>query len=112
VERNLPSSGNTLTFGDIPSRRARKRSSSTLSEEARLLGHNYIGSEHLLLGLIREEEGIGGKILRSFGVNLLGSRQLVINYLRRREPGHGQEEPYPPLTSLAGPDAPREERQA
>jgi ATP-dependent Clp protease ATP-binding subunit ClpC len=52
-------------------------------EEARLLGHNYIGSEHLLLGLIREEEGIGGKILRSFGVNLLGSRQLVINYLRR-----------------------------
>ncbi len=37
----------------------------------------------MLLGLIREEEGIGGKILRSFGVNLLGSRQLVINYLRR-----------------------------
>jgi len=48
-------------------------------EEARLLGHNYIGSEHLLLGLIREEEGIAGKILRAFGANLLGGRQLTIN---------------------------------
>jgi ATP-dependent Clp protease ATP-binding subunit ClpC len=83
VERNLPSSGNTLTFGDIPFTPRAKRVLEYAVEEARLLGHNYIGSEHLLLGLIREEEGIGGKILRSFGVNLLGSRQLVINYLRR-----------------------------
>jgi len=83
VERNLPSSGNTLTFGDIPFTPRAKKVLEYAVEEARLLGHNYIGSEHLLLGLIREEEGIGGKILRSFGVNLLGSRQLVINYLRR-----------------------------
>jgi ATP-dependent Clp protease ATP-binding subunit ClpC len=83
VERNLPSSGNTLTFGDIPFTPRAKKVLEYAIEEARLLGHNYIGSEHLLLGLIREEEGIGGKILRSFGVNLLGSRQLVINYLRR-----------------------------
>jgi len=83
VERNLPSSGNTLTFGDIPFTPRAKKVLEYAVEEARLLGHNYIGSEHLLLGLIREEEGIGGKILRSFGVNLLGARQLVINYLRR-----------------------------
>ncbi len=83
VERNLPSGGNTLTFGDIPFTPRAKKVLEYAVEEARLLGHNYIGSEHLLLGLIREEEGIGGKILRSFGVNLLGSRQLVINYLRR-----------------------------
>jgi len=83
VERNLPSTGNTLTFGDIPFTPRAKKVLEYAVEEARLLGHNYIGSEHLLLGLIREEEGIGGKILRSFGVNLLGSRQLVINYLRR-----------------------------
>ncbi|MFA5072396.1 MAG: ATP-dependent Clp protease ATP-binding subunit [Nitrospirota bacterium] len=83
VERNVPSGGNTLTFGDIPFTPRAKKVLEYSVEEARLLGHNYIGSEHLLLGLIREEEGIGGKILRSFGVNLLGSRQLVINYLRR-----------------------------
>ncbi|HAK61559.1 MAG TPA: ATP-dependent Clp protease ATP-binding subunit ClpC, partial [Nitrospiraceae bacterium] len=83
VERNLPASGNTLTFGDIPFTPRAKKVLEYAVEEARLLGHSYIGSEHLLLGLIREEEGIGGKILRSFGANLLGSRQLVINYLRR-----------------------------
>jgi ATP-dependent Clp protease ATP-binding subunit ClpC len=52
-------------------------------EEARLLGHSYIGSEHLLIGLIREEEGIAGKILRSLGVNLLSARQLTINFVLR-----------------------------
>src|SRR3990172_4917584 len=83
VERNLPASGNTLTFGDIPFTPRAKKVLEYAVEEARLLGHSYIGSEHLLLGLIREEEGIGGKILRSFGANLLGIRQLVINYLRR-----------------------------
>lgn len=83
VERNLPASGTTLTFGDIPFTPRAKKALEYAVEEARLLGHSYIGSEHLLLGLIREEEGIGGKILRSFGVNLLGTRQLVINYLRR-----------------------------
>src|SRR5512139_3859639 len=83
IERNLPAGMNLLTFGDIPFTPRAKKVLELAVEEARLLGHNYIGSEHLLLGLIREEEGIGGKILRSFGVNLLGSRQLVINYLRR-----------------------------
>lgn len=83
VERNLPSSGTTLTFGDIPFTPRAKKTLEYAVEEARLLGHSYIGSEHMLLGLVREEEGIGGKILRSFGANLLGTRQVVINYLRR-----------------------------
>ncbi len=83
VERNLPAGGNTLTFGDIPFTPRAKKVLEYAVEEARLLGHSYIGSEHLLLGLIREEEGIGGKILRSFGANLLGTRQIIINYLRR-----------------------------
>ena len=52
-------------------------------EEARLLGHNHIGSEHLLLGLLREEEGIGGKVLRSLGANLLTARQLTVTFLRK-----------------------------
>ena len=52
-------------------------------EEAKLLGHNFISSEHLLLGLIREEDGIGGKILRSLGANLLTARQLTLSFLKR-----------------------------
>ncbi len=79
IERNLPSGMNLLTFGDIPFTPRAKKVLELAVEEARLLGHNYIGSEHLLLGLIREDEGIAGKILRNLGANLLGARQLTIN---------------------------------
>jgi len=80
IERNLPQGANLMTFGDIPFTPRAKKVLELAVEEARLLGHNYIGSEHILLGLIREEEGIGGKILRNFGANLLGARQLTINF--------------------------------
>jgi ATP-dependent Clp protease ATP-binding subunit ClpC len=80
VERNLPQGTNIMAFGDIPFTPRAKKVLELAVEEARLLGHNYIGSEHIFLGLIREEEGIGGKILRSFGANLLGARQLTINF--------------------------------
>lgn len=79
VERTLPVGTNVLTFGEIPFTPRAKKVLELAIEEARLLGHNYIGSEHLLLGILREEEGIAGKILRSLGANLLGARQLAIN---------------------------------
>ncbi len=79
VERTLPVGTNILTFGEIPFTPRAKKVLELAIEEARLLGHNYIGSEHLLLGILREEEGIAGKILRSLGANLLGARQLAIN---------------------------------
>jgi ATP-dependent Clp protease ATP-binding subunit ClpC len=46
-------------------------------EEARLLNHNYIGTEHLLLGLIREGEGVAAKALESLGISLDAVRQQV-----------------------------------
>jgi len=86
VERNLPVGTNLLTFGDIPFTPRAKKVLELAVEEARLLGHNYIGSEHLLLGLVREDEGIGGKVLRNLGANLLGARQLSINLSMRTQP--------------------------
>jgi ATP-dependent Clp protease ATP-binding subunit ClpC len=79
VEKSLPVGSNLMTFGEIPFTPRAKKVLELAIEEARLLGHNYIGSEHLLLGLIREDEGIAGKILRNLGANLLGARQLTIN---------------------------------
>jgi len=79
VERNIPAGNSVLTFSDVPFTPRAKKVLELAVEEARLLGHNYIGSEHLLLGIIREDEGIAGKILRNFGANLLGARQLTIN---------------------------------
>ncbi len=46
-------------------------------EEARMLNHNYIGTEHLLLGLIHEGEGIGARALESLGVTLNAVREQV-----------------------------------
>jgi ATP-dependent Clp protease ATP-binding subunit ClpA len=57
-------------------------------EEARLLRHNYIGTEHILLGLIRESEGIAAKALGALGVSLEGVRQQVIEII-----GEGNESP-------------------
>jgi ATP-dependent Clp protease ATP-binding subunit ClpA len=55
-------------------------------EEARLLDHNYIGTEHLLLGLIREGEGVAAKALESLGISLEAVRQQVEEII-----GQGQE---------------------
>ena len=59
-------------------------------EEARFLGHNYIGTEHILLGLIREDQGVAAKALESLGISLELVRQQVEEII-----GHGQELPPP-----------------
>jgi ATP-dependent Clp protease ATP-binding subunit ClpC len=86
IERNLPLGNNILTFGDVPFTPRAKKVLELAVEEARLLGHSYIGSEHLLLGVVREDEGIAGKILRNYGANLLGARQLAINLSMKASP--------------------------
>jgi ATP-dependent Clp protease ATP-binding subunit ClpC len=86
IERNLPIGSTILTFGDVPFTPRAKKVLELAVEEARLLGHSYIGSEHILLGLVREDEGIAGKILRTLGANLLGARQLAINLSMKASP--------------------------
>jgi ATP-dependent Clp protease ATP-binding subunit ClpC len=56
-------------------------------DEARALGHPAIGSEHILLGLLREEEGLASRVLGSLGVELETTRQQVARLAPRR--GHG-----------------------
>jgi ATP-dependent Clp protease ATP-binding subunit ClpC len=105
VERNLPTGSNILTFGDIPFTPRAKKVLELAVEEARLLGHSYIGSEHLLIGLIREDAGIAGKILRSLGANLLGVRQLAINLsIRKVKSGAKDKKTHTPALDEFGRD--------
>src|SRR5918911_1433115 len=60
-------------------------------EEARRLNHNYIGTEHLLLGLVREGEGIAAGVLESLGVSLDKVRQQV-NYVLNQSSTYSQQE--------------------
>jgi len=61
--------------------RAKKVVMELAPEEARLLGHNYVGTEHILLGLIREGEGVAAKVLENMGADLDRVRQTVIKLL-------------------------------
>ncbi len=104
IERNLPVGTNTLTFGEIPFTPRVKKVIEYAIEEARLLGHNYVGSEHIFLGILREEEGMGGKILRSLGANLITARQLTINFLRRAMPKEKERKSNTPTLDEFGRD--------
>src|SRR6266704_1251630 len=62
-------------------------------EEARMLNHNYIGTEHILLGLIREGEGVAAQVLQKLGADLNRVRQTVIQLLSGYTGGKGEASP-------------------
>ncbi|MBB6447502.1 ATP-dependent protease ATP-binding subunit ClpC [Bacillus benzoevorans] len=59
-------------------------------DEARKLGHSYVGTEHILLGLIREGEGVAARVLNNLGVSLNKARQQVLQLLGSNESGTHQ----------------------
>ncbi|MEW6063837.1 MAG: ATP-dependent Clp protease ATP-binding subunit [Bacillota bacterium] len=81
--------GNQPVPADIPPTPRAKRVLELAVEESRQLGHNYVGTEHLLLGLIREGEGVAAQVLIALGADLERARQQVINMLGGA-PGGGQ----------------------
>jgi len=82
VERHLPRNANSLIVGEIPFTPKAKKVLEYAVEEARLMGHNYIGTEHLLLGLLKEKEGIAAKVLNNLGVRLVETREKILNLLQ------------------------------
>jgi ATP-dependent Clp protease ATP-binding subunit ClpC len=75
-------------------------------DEARKLGHTYVGTEHILLGLIREGEGVAARVLNNLGVSLNKARQQVLQLLGNSEslsshPGSNLHANTPTLDSLA-----------
>ena len=73
--------GSGFVAVEIPFTPRAKRDLELSLEEARQLGHNYIGTEHLLLGLIREGEGVAARVLENLGVDLAKVRTQVIRML-------------------------------
>lgn len=81
VESMVSSTGGTLTIGEIPFTPRAKRVVELAVEEARQLGHNYVGTEHLLLGLIREGEGVAARVLLQMGVDRKKVREETLKLL-------------------------------
>ena len=84
--------GERMVVGDISLTPRAKRVIELSIEEARRLGHNYIGTEHLLLGLVREGEGIAAGVLESLGVNLEKVRAQVVQLVSQNSTERGRGE--------------------
>lgn len=95
VEKQVQSGPDMITMGKLPQTPRAKKIIEYSMEEARLLNHNYVGTEHILLGLVREEEGIAGNILSSLGVERDDVREEILNLL-----GHGEKEQKTRLSSV------------
>ena len=89
--------GEGASVGHIPFTPRAKKVLELSLREALQLGHNYIGTEHILLGLIREGEGVAAQVLQKLGADLNGVRQAVIVLLGEGEAEPIGEEAGPPL---------------
>ncbi len=81
VENMVKQGPPTTTMGQLPFTPRAKKVLELSMEEASSLGHNYVGTEHLLLGLIRENEGIAAQVLMNLGVKLDSVREEVLEFL-------------------------------
>jgi ATP-dependent Clp protease ATP-binding subunit ClpC len=86
VEKLVQSGPDMVTMGKLPQTPRAKKVIEYAMEEARNLNHNYVGTEHILLGLLREHEGVAAQVLMNLGLKLEEVREEVLNLL-----GHGIE---------------------
>ena len=82
--------GQQSPSGHIPFTPRAKKVLELSLREALQLGHNYIGTEHILLGLIREGEGVAAQVLKKLGAELAQVRQTVIKLISSSSPGKEQ----------------------
>src|SRR5882724_1417160 len=81
VEKLVKSGPDMVTMGKLPQTPRAKKVIEYAIEEARNLNHNYVGTEHLLLGLLREHDGVAAQVLMNLGLKLEEVREEVLNLL-------------------------------
>ncbi len=81
VEKLVKSGPDMVTMGKLPQTPRAKKVIEFAIEEARNLNHNYVGTEHLLLGLLREQDGVAAQVLMNLGLKLEEVREEVLNLL-------------------------------
>jgi ATP-dependent Clp protease ATP-binding subunit ClpC len=81
VEKLVKPGPEVVTMGKLPQTPRAKKVIEYAIEEARNLNHNYVGTEHLLLGLLREHDGVAAQVLMNLGLKLEQVREEVLNLL-------------------------------
>ena len=92
VEQQTGSGPDTKMAGNIPYTPRVKKVLALASKEAKALNHSYVGTEHLLLGLLREGEGVAAQVLRNLDVNLEKARNEILKELDPNLGGEEEEE--------------------
>ena len=88
IEKIVGTGDNVMLLGEIPFTPRAKKVLEYAVEEAQHMGHSYVGTEHLLLGLIREEEGVAARVLENLGLRLDVVREEVLNLLGEGQTPH------------------------
>ncbi len=99
VEKLVKSGPEMVTMGKLPQTPRAKKVIEYAIEEARNLNHNYVGTEHLLLGLLRERDGVAAQVLLNLGLKLDEVREEVLNLL-----GAGVDAEEAPPSSSSSPE--------
>ena len=86
IESIIRRGPNVVAMGKLPPTPRARNVIEYAMEEARNLNHNYVDTEHILLGLLREQEGVGGVVLTNFGLTMEKARREVIQILSGRGP--------------------------
>ncbi|MHC4231678.1 MAG: ATP-dependent Clp protease ATP-binding subunit [Planctomycetota bacterium] len=108
IEKLVKSGPDMVTMGKLPQTPRAKKVIEFAIEEARSLNHNYVGTEHILLGLLRESEGVAAQVLMNLGLKLEDVRQEVLNLL-----GAGVEDnTYESMGMKMNPTAPKAAKSA
>jgi len=81
VEKLVKAGPDMVTMGKLPQTPRAKKVVEYSIEEARNLNHNYVGTEHILLGLLREQDGVAAQVLMNLGLKLDDVREEVLNLL-------------------------------
>ncbi|HTT55749.1 MAG TPA: ATP-dependent Clp protease ATP-binding subunit [Opitutaceae bacterium] len=108
VEKQVGTGTETKTTGSIPYTPRVKKVLALASKEAKTLNHSYVGTEHILLGLLREGEGVAARVLKSLDVDIERTRQEILRELDPQFSGEGGEEAAAPSPRGGGPEEKKE----
>ena len=113
IEKQVGTGPNQRSLGNIPYTPRVKKVIALAQKEAKQLNHTYVGTEHLLLGLLREGDGVAGMVLKNLNVNLEETRQAILKELdpnfqleKNRENDHkpdGDDSPFAKFVNRGNP---------
>ncbi len=115
VEQQVGSGPETKMVGNIPYTPRVKKVLALASKEAKALNHSYVGTEHILLGLLREGEGVAAQVLRNLDVNLDKARSEILkeldpNFSSQNEEEEEESEPVTPSGNTPASDKKKNEK--